>query len=564
MNRVLAAAATFVLTVAGLTTFQTATASPAHHRPHHHPHPYTPPPVHWKACNDGGLLDAIGAQCAMVKVPLSYRHPHRRKIEIAISRLRHTSSRARYQGVVLVNPGGPGGSGLYLSVLGYPGIIPGRASGTYDWIGFDPRGVGASVPSLSCDSRYFGYNRPRYEPTTAAVDKAWLDRTRGYARDCKHAPGARLLRHVRTTDTVHDMESIRRALHQRKLNFYGFSYGTYLAQVYATRHPHQVRRFVLDSTVDPRGVWYGDNFAQDVAFQKTIEVYFGWLAAHDGVFHLGTDPAAIAKQYYDALNTLEATPAAGGTVGPDELADVMLSAGYYVYGWEDVGFAYSAAIKDGDWSGIQYLYGGGAPQTKGSDNGYAMYLGTTCTDARMTRDGSTWRRDSDAMFLKAPFLTWGNTRFNQPCRFWPARQHTRVHVTGRRVHVPVLMIDETFDAATPYSGSLEVRKRFPSASLIEGVDGTTHAGSLSGVACTDNAIGAYLANGTVPRRSRGNHSDLQCPPVPQPDPQPEPPPAAAPPATASPGVTLRRAESSSRRVALLRDAIHDLIRSANP
>jgi len=562
MNRVIAAAATFVLTVAGLTTFGTATASPAHHRRHHHP--YTPPPVHWKACNDGGLLDAIGAQCAMVKVPLSYRHPHQRKIEIAISRLRHTSSRARYQGIVLVNPGGPGGSGLYLSVLGYPGIIPGRASGTYDWIGFDPRGVGSSRPSLSCDSRYFGYDRPRYEPTTAAVEQAWIKRARGYARDCKRAQGARLLRHVRTTDTVQDMESIRRVLHQRKLNFYGFSYGTYLAQVYATRYPHKVRRFVLDSTVDPRGVWFHDNFAQDTAFEKTIGVYFGWLAAHDAVFHLGTDPAAIAAQYYDRLNALEATPAAGGTIGPDELADVMLSAAYYVYGWEDVAFAYSAAVNDNDWSGIRYLYGGGGAQPKGSDNGYAMYLGTTCTDARMTRQWSDWRRATDAMFPRAPFLTWGNTRFNQPCVSWPARQRSRVHVTGRRVHVPVLMIDETFDGATPYSGSLEVRRRFPTASLIEGVGGTTHAGSLSGVACTDNAIGAYLAHGTVPRRSRGNHSDLQCPPVPQPDPQPEPAPAATPRATASPGLALRRAESSTRRVALVRDAIHEVIRSANP
>lgn len=566
MNRVLAAAVTFVLTVAGLTTISTATAAPPPHpRKHHHQHhQYTPPPVHWKACNDGGLLDAIGAQCAMVKVPLSYRHPHRAKIKIAISRLRHTSSRAKYQGIMLVNPGGPGGSGLYLSVLGYPGIIPGRASRTYDWIGFDPRGVGSSRPSLTCDGRYFGYDRPRYEPTTAAVEKAWLDRSRGYARDCRNARGARLLRHVRTTDTVHDMESIRRALHQRKLNFYGFSYGTYLAQVYATKHPQRVRRFVLDSTVDPRGVWYRDNFEQDAAFEKNMGVYFGWLAAHDAVFHLGTDPAAVAQQYYDELNALDATPAAGGTVGPDELADVMLSAGYYVYGWEDVAYAYSAAINDDDYSGIKYLYDGGAPQTKGSDNGYVMYLGTTCTDARMTRSWGTWRRDSGAMFHEAPFLTWGNTWFNAPCMFWPARQRTAVHVTGRRVHAPVLMIDETFDGATPYSGSLEVRRRFPTASLIEGVGGTTHASSLSGVACTDRAIGAYLANGRVPKRTSGNQSDLKCPPVPQPDPQPEPAAGSAPQATPSAAGTLQRAMSPARKVDLVRDVIHEVIRSANP
>jgi hypothetical protein len=86
------------------------------------------------------------------------------------------------------------------------------------------------------------------------------------------------------------------------------------------------------------------------------------------------------------------------------------------------------------------------------------------------------------------------------------------------VHSSILLVSETLDAATPYSGALEARRRFPTASLIEGVGGTTHAGSLSGVACTDDTIGRYLADGTVPARTAGNHSDLKCPPVPQPDP----------------------------------------------
>ena len=137
MNRLLTAAATLAVAVAGLATVPTGTATatasatgPAGHR--HPRHPYTPPPVHWKPCTGDFILEAIGAQCGTVKVPLDYRHPHRRKISLAVSRLRHTSSRAKYQGIMLVNPGGPGGSGLVLSVLGYPGIIPGRANRTYD------------------------------------------------------------------------------------------------------------------------------------------------------------------------------------------------------------------------------------------------------------------------------------------------------------------------------------------------------------------------------------------------------------------------------------------------
>ena len=94
-----------------------------------------------------------------------------------------------------------------------------------------------------------------------------------------------------------------------------------------------------------------------------------------------------------------------------------------------------------------------------------------------------------------------------------------MQVTGQHVHVPILMIGETLDPATPYSGSLFVRSIFPTASLIEGKDGTTHAGSLSGVACTDDAIVDYLLTGAVPPRTSGNHSDKVCPPVPAPVPE---------------------------------------------
>ena len=92
-----------------------------------------------------------------------------------------------------------------------------------------------------------------------------------------------------------------------------------------------------------------------------------------------------------------------------------------------------------------------------------------------------------------------------------------VHVDGHRV-ASALLINETLDAATPYSGALQTRKTFPNSVLIEGVGGTTHAGSLSGVTCTDDRIAAYLQTGALPPRRPGNHSDVQCPPVPAPQP----------------------------------------------
>jgi hypothetical protein len=115
-----------------------------------------------------------------------------------------------------------------------------------------------------------------------------------------------------------------------------------------------------------------------------------------------------------------------------------------------------------------------------------------------------------------------------------------VRVDGRAVSQPVLLIDETRDAATPFQGSLEARSRFPSASLIAGVGGTTHAASLSGVACVDDAIAAYLSTGVVPARKPGRRADLDCPPVPQPRP-------TANQARGSAAPSLRETVSAARR-----------------
>jgi hypothetical protein len=179
---------------------------------------------------------------------------------------------------------------------------------------------------------------------------------------------------------------------------------------------------------------------------------------------------------------------------------------------------YAALVDDGDPAGIKARYDRSNPRTGSSDNGNAVFLATVCTDAPWPVDWNRIRRDNWRVHARAPFATWGSAWFKEPCSFWPAKSARPVKVSGRQVQGKVLMINETLDAATPYAGALEVRRRFPTASLIEGVGGTTHGGTPNGVACTDNAIGRYLTDGTVPARRKGNHSDLQCPPTPQPDP----------------------------------------------
>ncbi len=472
---------------------------------------YNPPPIAWGPCANPTLA-RYGSECGTLVVPRDYAHPRGAKIGLAVSRLKHKSSDADYQGVMLVNPGGPGGSGLIYSV--FQGFPPNGSGESYDWIGFDPRGVGSSKPAMSCDPTIAEGPRPPYRPTTRKIHHQWVARSIGYANDCAKSPGSALFNHVKTTDSVKDMESLRKALGQRRINFYGFSYGTYLGQVYATLHPDRVRRFIWDGTVDPQRVFYKSNQDQDRAFQKTFEIYFRWLAKYHDVYHVGDTFQQVKRTWLATRAKLDRHPE--GILGGDELTDVFTSAGYYVYGWEDIAQAWSAYVNKGDATALSEMYE--TPSTPGADNGYAMYLGTQCTDAPWPRDQRKLDRDNWRLDKNYYYMTWSNAWFNGPCAYWKYKAAHPVNVKGSRVHVPILMIGETYDAATPFAGSLVTRRLFPSASLIEGVGGSTHAGSLSGVACTDDAIAAYLTDGTVPARKSGNRSDLKCPPVPQPDP----------------------------------------------
>lgn len=477
---------------------------------------FTPAPIHWGDCTSARLT-AAGAQCGFLEVPLDYADPGGTKISLAVSRVTHKTPQS--QGIMLVNPGGPGGSGLGLSTLG--SSVPDHAGDAYDWIGFDPRGVGASKPALSCDPDYFTYDRPSYLPTTPKVEQTWLTSSKSYATAC--AKNGALLEHMKTTDVAQDMDSLRKALGQAQINYYGFSYGTYLGQVYATLYPQRVRRMVLDSSVDPRNVWYQANLNQDVAFNRNIKIYFSWLAKYDSIYHLGATENAVEQLWYQQQAALARNPA-GGLIGGDEWTDIFLQAGYYRFGWEDMAKAFAGWVHDGNWQNLKSLYD--ASSGLGDDNDFAAYLAVQCTDVQWPRNWNRWRVDNWATYLRAPFETWGNAWYNAPCRDWPAAPGKPVDVDGSKV-ASALLIDETLDAATPYEGSLEVRKRFPHASLIAEPGGATHADSLSGDACVDDQVAQYLATGKLPPRKAGNGADATCAPLPDPVPSTADAPKAA-------------------------------------
>jgi pimeloyl-ACP methyl ester carboxylesterase len=493
-----------VATVAsGLVAGATASAAPAVAPA---PGGYTPPPVTWAACGD---RFPVGFECGTVAVPLDWNDVRGRTVTLALTRVRHTVE--PYQGVLLVNPGGPGGSGTVYA--GLRDAVPNGGGDAYDWIGFDPRGVGDSKPALSCDPGYFNGPRPQYVPTKKSVETSWIGRSKSYAAKCSAKNGA-LLAHITTQDSVKDMDAIRVALRQEQINYLGFSYGTTLGQTYGTLFPARLRRAIFDSNVDPRSDWYRANLDQDIAFQKVFRVFAGWVAKYDRVYHLGRTATAVERSLYGARDRLDQRPV--GRIGGAEFTDALLVAGYAQSVWPDMARGVSRWVVKHDKQALKDVYGAFAAST--DDNLYAVYTATTCNESYWP-SYSVYRSDSWRVHRVAPFMTWYNSWFNGPCIYWKVPRVAPVQIDGSGVQ-SALLIDETLDAATPYAGSLETRRRFPHSVLLAEKGGTSHANSLVGNACVDDTIAAYLKSGTLPVRRAGAGADKLCEPLPQPKPTP--------------------------------------------
>ena len=263
-----------------------------------------------------------------------------------------------------------------------------------------------------------------------------------------------------------------------------------------------------------RKVWYQANLDQDVNFERNERIWFDWLAKYDSVYHLGKTGTEVQLRWYAEQNKLRSTPA-GGVVGPDEFADIFLYAGYYQSTWLELAEAFAGWANNRDTDLIVAAYENYV--APGDDNGFAVYNAVQCTDTQWPQSWSTWERDNWRTFLKAPFMTWDNAWYNAPCLFWPGKVSKPVKVDGSKVK-SVLFVGTTLDAATPFEGSLEARRRFPNGSLLAEVGQTTHANSLNGNECVDNAIADYLATGKLPQRKPGDKADATCAALPQPDP----------------------------------------------
>ncbi|MGW3989833.1 alpha/beta hydrolase [Streptomyces sp. NPDC004830] len=461
----------------------------------------------WKSC---ATDDHPTLQCASLKVPLDHRRPRGKQITLALSRVPHTAR--TYQGPLLVNPGGPGGSGLTLAGF-VASSLPAKVAAQYDVIGFDPRGVGASKPALDCKPGHFDPVRPDSVPATSAIERANLDRAKAFAAACGKTYG-HLLPYIDTTSAVRDMDAIRRALGAEKLNYFGYSYGTYLGAVYARYFPERVRRLVLDSVVDPTDVWYEANLNQDVAFDDRHRAFLAWVARHDGAYGLGTDPEKVEARWY-AMRAALAKKPAQGTVGASELEDTFIPGGYYNGYWPLLAEAFAAYAVDKDPGPLVEAYESLGAVDASGDNGYSVYTSVQCRDAGWPRDWRQWRRDNWAVYGKAPFMTWNNAWYNAPCAFWPTESRRPVNVANGKLP-PVLLFQATGDAATPYQGAVTTHRLLARSSLVVEQGGGNHGITLSGNACLDKHLAAYLTDGTVPRGHGA--ADAVCEALPDPEP----------------------------------------------
>ncbi|WP_037363442.1 alpha/beta hydrolase [Amycolatopsis orientalis] len=446
-------------------------------------------PLRWGACPGGGQLP--GLQCSTVPVPLDYRDPDGRKIDLAVSRLSAAKPDKR-RGVLLVNPGGPGLSGLRVPVV-QP--FPHAVRDSYDIVGFDPRGIGSSA-GLTCgldDADKAAAANPPYPHNPAEVAKS-AELARRIAQQCTSSDTADLLPFVTTANTARDMDRIREALGEKKVSYYGESYGTYLGAVYTTLFPDRSDRVVLDSSLPPEGYDVEALRAQAFGFQTRFPDFASFAAKHEQDYHLGATSAAVTAKYYQLADRLDRTPESGfdGTAFRGFTSGELRN---------DASFKELAAY----WHLLdthQPLPAAAAPKTDGDRGSFPVgYLGVLCGDSRWPTSVRTYQRNVE--IDRARYPMYGAYTANiRACAYWPAPVEPKVPITGTGP-ADVLMVQNLRDPATPLPGALRTRGALGSRARMVVADQGGHVAYGAGAnQCLNDAATAYLVDGNFPARDR--------------------------------------------------------------
>jgi pimeloyl-ACP methyl ester carboxylesterase len=418
-------------------------------------------------------------------VPLDYANPAGPTIELSLNELpaRHSADRI---GALLVNPGGPGGSGLQFVAGGID--LPTTVLDRFDIVGFDPRGVGASTGLPCGDNTVPAFRRVDSTPDTADEQSALDAAAKDVADDCATNAGD-LLPHLGTDDVVRDMDTIRQALGEEKLNYLGISYGTLLGLRYATLFPQQARAIAIDGVVDPNQDFRAFLEQQTIAFDKQITTIFD--ACPDGAG--GCPPGGATAAYDEVARRVEANPIPGSgndSLGPSELATAALIPTYEPSAVPLFYDALSSAL-DGDASAMLRLTSAYEGSVK-----YTLYAAVECIDSPHPVGADEYRAFAQELEGLSP--RFGGAIANEllPCAFWPAPVRSIVGPVTAPGAPPMLVIGTTGDAATPYEQAVRVASTLQDGHLLT-YDGSGHA-AYGKSTCTKNAEAAYFIDLALP------------------------------------------------------------------
>lgn len=462
----------------------------------------------WVGCEDV-ITDAYlpTALCATVPVPFDDADPGGPQAQLAVIKIPATGRRL---GALLMNPGGPGASAVDAVVNLTDGLSGSRITEHFDMVAFDPRGVGHSTPQLRCrtDAEFDAWRRePMVDYSTAGVAEIEMA-YRQLAAQCAQRMGEEFLAGVGTAAAAGDMDAIRQALGEDKINYLGFSYGTELGTAYLQRYPDRVRAMVLDGAIDPEADPVASLEDQMAGFQVAFEDYAADCAVSPAC-PLGTDPAKAVENFHQLVNPLVDKP--GRTADPRGLSysdaitgtvNALYTPSYWKYLTSGL-LGLQRGTDAGDLLLLADDYQGRDPDGR-YDNGQDAFNGIRCLDAPTPVDPAVWAAADRQIRQRAPFLAYGEFTGYAPrdvCAFWPVPPTSTPRTAAAAPPGSAVVVSTTHDPATPYQAGVDLARQL-SAPLIS-YDGTQHTVVFAGDGCVDDAVTAYLVDRTVP-------GDLDC------------------------------------------------------
>ena len=458
------------------------------------PIPGSPKPVAIPTLNFSGC--GGGFQCATMAVPLDYANPGGAKIQIAV--IRHHANNSN--GSLVINPGGPGGSGVDAVRNGLPFV--GALQSRKDIIGFDPRGTGAST-NVGCGTHIDEFVATDSAPDNTAEVNQLRSESRSLANECLARAGKALLSHVTTADAARDMDLLRAALGLEKLDYLGYSYGTLLGAIYTQLFPAHVGRFVLDGVLDPKLSARDIEVQQSIAFEDALDALLANCASDSKCpFKAGGSPSVQAE--YDRLAaSVDTSPLPTNQTRKltQGLFTLGVAAGLYdrARGWDAIKNGLAQAQK-GNGEGLLEL--SDSYTDRRSDGSYpttlaAMYA-VNCTDRPIDGGEKAIAATAADMKKRAPRLGPTVVWLDLPCTVWPVPPKDKAHtvnvasVFGQHV----VIVGTTRDPATPYVNAQSLHSQIKGSRLVT-FDGDGHT-AVGRSGCVDQLVSAWLIDGTLP------------------------------------------------------------------